>query len=105
MTRFWITMEQAVDLVIFALGAAMGAEIYVPDIPAMPITDVAHAIQPNCGFEEIGIRPGEKVHEKLVSEDTNRVFLVTEDRSTYSSDTAPRMTVEELREMLCSSTD
>ncbi|MCK4809384.1 MAG: UDP-N-acetylglucosamine 4,6-dehydratase (inverting) [Candidatus Omnitrophica bacterium] len=69
MTRFWMTLEQSVDLVIKALDKAEGAEVFIPEIPSMKITDLAKAIEPDCKFKIIGIRPGEKVNEVLISED------------------------------------
>lgn len=72
MTRFWITLEQSVDLVIKALEESVGGEVFVPIIPSMKIVDLAKAIDENCSFKIIGIRPGEKVHETLVSEDEAR---------------------------------
>jgi len=72
MTRFWITIEQGVELVLTALEEAVGGEVFVPKIPSMRITDLAKAINPNCEFKIIGIRPGEKIHEVLISEDEGR---------------------------------
>lgn len=72
MTRFWITLEQSVDLVIKALEEAIGGEIFIPMIPSMKIIDLAKAIEPNCTFTYTGIRPGEKLHESLVSYDEAR---------------------------------
>ena len=72
MTRFWITLEQGVDLVLRALEEAEGGEIFIPKIPSMKITDLAQAIDPNCMFKCKGIRPGEKLHESLVSYDEAR---------------------------------
>lgn len=72
MTRFWITLEEAVDLVLFALEKAVGGEVFVPKLPSMKITDLAKAIEPECRFRIIGIRPGEKLHETLISEDEAR---------------------------------
>jgi UDP-N-acetylglucosamine 4,6-dehydratase (inverting) len=72
MTRFWITLEQSVNLVIKALEESVGGEVFVPKIPSMRIVDLARAIEPKCMFSEIGIRPGEKVHETLISEDEVR---------------------------------
>ncbi len=69
MTRFWMTLEQSVQLVLKALREAEGGEIFVPRIPSMKITDLARAIEPNCTFTRIGIRPGEKINEVLISED------------------------------------
>ncbi len=72
MTRFWITLEQGVDLVLKALEEAEGGEIFIPNIPSMKITDLAKAIEPNCTFKHMGIRPGEKLHESLISYDEAR---------------------------------
>ncbi len=72
MTRFWITLDQAVHFVIMSLARAKGGEIFVPRIPSMKITDLAKAIDPECKQEVVGIRPGEKVHEILLSEDEAR---------------------------------
>ncbi len=72
MTRFWITLNQAVDLVLMALNMAKGGELFVPRIASMKITDLAKAIAPKCRLEVIGIRPGEKIHETLISEDEAR---------------------------------
>ena len=72
MTRFWITLEQSADLVIKALKEAEGGEIFVPKIPSMKIVDLARAIEPSCTFKFTGIRPGEKLHESLVSSDEAR---------------------------------
>ena len=69
MTRFWITLEESVGLVLNALREAEGAEIFVPIIPSMKITDLARAIEPKCSFKMIGVRPGEKIHETLISDD------------------------------------
>ena len=72
MTRFWITLEQSADLVLKALHEAEGGEIFVPKIPSMKIVDLARAIEPNCTLRFTGIRPGEKLHESLVSYDEAR---------------------------------
>jgi UDP-N-acetylglucosamine 4,6-dehydratase len=72
MTRFWITLDQAVHFVIMSLAWARGGEIFVPRIPSMKITDLATAIDPDCQQEIVGIRPGEKIHETLISEDEAR---------------------------------
>jgi UDP-N-acetylglucosamine 4,6-dehydratase len=69
MTRFWITLDQGVDTVLFALGAMHGGEVFVPKIPSMRITDLAKAIAPRCRLKVNGIRPGEKLHEVLMTED------------------------------------
>jgi len=68
MTRFNITLEEGVDLVFFAIENALGGEIFVPKIPSYKITDVAKAMAPNCELKEVGIRPGEKLHEEMITE-------------------------------------
>ncbi len=68
MTRFNISLKEGVDLVLRALEIQWGGEIFVPKIPSYRITDVATAIAPNCRHEVVGIRPGEKLHEEMVTE-------------------------------------
>jgi UDP-N-acetylglucosamine 4,6-dehydratase (inverting) len=68
MTRFSITAEDGVKLVLFALDKMWGGEIFVPKIPSYRITDLAAAIAPSCRLESIGIRPGEKLHEEMITE-------------------------------------
>ena len=67
MTRFMITLEQGVELVWHAFEDMQGGEIYVKKIPSMKITDIAQAILPNGNFKTVGIRPGEKLHEQMIS--------------------------------------
>ena len=67
MTRFNITLEEGVDLVLWALEQRPGGEIFVPKIPSYRITDVAQAIGPECEHPVIGIRPGEKLHEEMIT--------------------------------------
>ena len=75
MTRFMITLEQAVDLVWTAFEDMMGGEIYVKKIPSMNIEDIARAVNPDSKFEYIGIRPGEKLHEQMISlEDSSTTY-------------------------------
>lgn len=69
MTRFWITLDQGVQFVIDSLERMHGGEIFVPKIPSMNIMDVAKVIAPECKTECIGIRPGEKLHEVLITQD------------------------------------
>lgn len=76
MTRFWITLEQSVNLVLKALEESEGGEVFVPKIPSMRIIDVAKAINPSCRFKTVGIRPGEKIHETLISADEVRATKV-----------------------------
>jgi UDP-N-acetylglucosamine 4,6-dehydratase len=68
MTRFNISLQEGADLVLHALEQAWGGEIYVPKIPSYKITEVAKAIAPECKIEIVGIRPGEKVHEEMITE-------------------------------------
>ena len=128
MTRFWITLEEAVELVFFSLKSSIGGEIFVPKLPSMKIIDLARAISPDCDFKIIGIRPGEKLHETLISEDEARtvydlgkyyvilpqflfrrkklgdyyaVFSKVEDGFSYRSDTNDWwLTMEDLRKIL-----
>jgi len=72
MSRFWITLDQAVHFVLRVLELAKGGEIFMPRIPSMKITDLAQAIAPECKLEIVGIRPGEKIHESLLGEDDAR---------------------------------
>ncbi len=75
MTRFWITLEQGVDFVLRCLGGMHGGEIFVPKIPSTTIVDLARAVAPECKICVTGIRPGEKMHELLVSPDEARHAL------------------------------
>lgn len=68
MTRFNITLDHGVELVLHALEHSMGGELYVPRIPSYRITDLAEAIGPDCEHPVVGIRPGEKVHEEMITE-------------------------------------
>lgn len=72
MTRFWITLDGAVDLVMFALEHTEGGEVFVPKIPSMKVTDLAEAMAPGMPTDVIGIRPGEKLHESLLTADEAR---------------------------------
>ncbi len=67
MTRFNITLTEGVEMVIRALEIAWGGELYVPKLPSYRITDVAEAIAPGCKLEDVGIRPGEKIHEEMIT--------------------------------------
>jgi len=75
MTRFWITLEQGVRFVIRCIEQMQGGEVFVPKIPSMRIMDLAEAVAPGCEIEFIGIRPGEKLHEVLISKDEARYTL------------------------------
>jgi UDP-N-acetylglucosamine 4,6-dehydratase len=72
MTRFWITLEQSVKFVLKSLELMVGGEIFVPKIPSMNIMDLAKAICPECNTEISGIRPGEKLHELMITKDDAR---------------------------------
>jgi UDP-N-acetylglucosamine 4,6-dehydratase len=125
MTRFWITLDHGVDLVLMAARTAFGGEIFVPKIPSMKIMDLVEAIAPGCKTVDVGIRPGEKLHEVMISADDARHTLEfpshfviypeldywkpenyaearpVDDRFQYSSDTNDRwLSPEELRELL-----
>lgn len=125
MTRFWITLEQGVRLVMRAVAEMGGGEVFVPKIPSMRITDLADAVAPGCKRKVVGIRAGEKLHEVLLSEDEARhtvelkdSFVILPEYPTwtsqktwpnpnvkegyrYASDTnADWLTVEQLKKML-----
>ncbi|AVP54247.1 UDP-N-acetylglucosamine 4,6-dehydratase (inverting) [Clostridium tetani] len=72
MTRFWITLEQGVDLVFKALEEARGGETYISKIPSFKITDLAKAMLSDCKLKEVGIREGEKLHEVMITKDDSR---------------------------------
>lgn len=72
MTRFWITLRQAVDLVLLALDRSVGGEVFIPKIPSMRVVDLAEAMAPGVERKFIGIRPGEKLHEVLLTADESR---------------------------------
>ena len=125
MTRFWITLEHGVNFVLDCLGRMKGGEVFVPKIPSMNIMDLVEAIAPDCEVKFTGVRPGEKIHELLVSSDESRqalefpdMFLIQPAHSwwdwsnldgsqslpdgfSYTSDNNPNwLTVEQLREMV-----
>jgi len=79
MTRFWISLEQGVRFVIQAAENMHGGEVFVPKIPSMTVADLAKAIAPQAKVEIIGIRPGEKLHEVLISDDEARQTVELED--------------------------
>ena len=72
MTRFWLTLDQGVQFVLTCIEKMKGGEIFVPKIPSMKMVDLADSIAPNCKRKVIGIRPGEKLHEALISDDEAR---------------------------------
>lgn len=126
MTRFWISLTQGVELVIKALTEATGGETFISKIPSFKVTDLAEAMLPGCEIDEIGIRPGEKLHEIMVTtEDSattyeyDKHFIVypqmtwnnrqqpnligkkVEDGFSYSSDNNTQwLSVEDIRELL-----
>lgn len=79
MTRFWLTLEQAVDLVAECIGCMQGGEVFVPHIPSMRLEDMARAMAPGCKLQYTGIRPGEKLHEVLLSKDEARHSISTDE--------------------------
>jgi UDP-N-acetylglucosamine 4,6-dehydratase len=79
MTRFWITLEQGVRFVLRSAEKMQGGEVFIPKIPSMRITDLARVMAPECETQEIGIRPGEKLHEVLVGEDEARQTVELKD--------------------------
>lgn len=125
MTRFWITLPQAVNFVISSFDDMSGGELYVPRIPSMHVMDLAEAIAPGTETVEVGIRPGEKLHEEMISAEDARRTVRRDDRYvvqptlamwggfseaagepvpedfTYSSDTNDQwLTIDEIRQML-----
>lgn len=80
MTRFWISIEDAVKFVIDSLGMMTGGELYVPRIPSMKIVDLAHAVSADSKLEAIGMRPGEKLHEEMISADDSRRTIILDNR-------------------------
>jgi len=125
MTRFWLTLTAGVEFVLQCLNRMQGGEIFIPRIPSMNIMDLVEAIAPGCETEVTGIRPGEKIHELLVSSDEARFTLEFPDmyviqpaqmwweqgqwedgkavdhEFSYTSDTNPNwLSVEELREIV-----
>jgi len=78
MTRFNISLEEGVDMVFFALENALGGEIFVPKIPSYRIKEVAEAIGPDCEHPVVGIRPGEKLHEEMITSSDSQNTIQTE---------------------------
>jgi UDP-N-acetylglucosamine 4,6-dehydratase len=125
MTRFWITLDQAVQFVMDSFDQMQGGELFVPRIPSMRILDLVEAVAPDATTHEIGIRPGEKLHEEMIAPDDSRRTLRADGRFivqptiatwgyqppvdcdavpdgfAYQSDTNDEwLTVEQLRDML-----
>jgi UDP-N-acetylglucosamine 4,6-dehydratase len=80
MTRFWITLPQAVKFVVESFDLMHGGEVFVPRIPSMKILDLAEAVAPGAKTHEIGIRPGEKLHEEMIAADDSRRTISLSDR-------------------------
>ena len=80
MTRFWITLEQGVEFVLSSLEFMLGGEIFIPKIPSMKIVDLASAIGPGIPHKVVGIRPGEKIHEVMITKDDARYTCELNDR-------------------------
>jgi UDP-N-acetylglucosamine 4,6-dehydratase/5-epimerase len=80
MTRFWITLEQGINFVLSSLELMQGGEIFVPKIPSMRIVDVATALAPGTPHAFVGVRPGEKIHEVMITDDDARSTLELADR-------------------------
>ncbi len=72
MTRFWITIDRATQFVASAVAAMSGGEIFVPKLPSMKLADLVAALAPNASVDQIGLRPGEKLHEEMISSDDAR---------------------------------
>jgi UDP-N-acetylglucosamine 4,6-dehydratase len=94
MTRFWLTLEQGVRFVLRSIEEMHGGEIFVPKIPSMSLVELSEALAPGCDIDVIGIRPGEKTHEVLVSEDEARSALEFDDKFVllHCTTTGPRST-------------
>jgi len=88
MTRFWLTLDQGVDLVLNGFEVMRGGEIFVPKIPSMKVIDVARIIAPGVPTQLIGIRPGEKLHEIMITEDDS---FYTKDFDTYYAILSPNL--------------
>ncbi|MEP6464063.1 MAG: UDP-N-acetylglucosamine 4,6-dehydratase (inverting) [Frankiaceae bacterium] len=80
MTRFWITLPQAVEFVVSSFDLMAGGELYVPRIPSIKISDLAESVAPGAKMYEIGIRPGEKLHEEMIAPDDARRTVRLKDR-------------------------
>ncbi len=79
MTRFLITLDQGVDMVLESIDRMLGGEIFIPKIPSVKVTDLARVIAPECPQDVIGIRPGEKLHETMIPEDDARLTIEYDD--------------------------
>ncbi|MBM3143725.1 MAG: UDP-N-acetylglucosamine 4,6-dehydratase (inverting) [Chloroflexi bacterium] len=79
MTRFWLSLEQGVRFVIKSIEHMLGGEVFIPKIPSMKVVDLAKVIAPDAEIDIIGIRPGEKLHEMLISRDESRSTIEMDD--------------------------
>lgn len=86
MTRFWVTLQQGVDFVLSCLETMRGGEVYVPKIPSMNVVDLARALAPGLAHKIVGIRPGEKLHEVMITEDHARNTVEFPDRYVIEPD-------------------
>lgn len=86
MTRFWITLEQGVNFVLRCLETMVGGELFVPKLPSMNIMDLAKVIAPECKADIVGIRPGEKLHEVMITKDDARRTLEFDDHYVIQPD-------------------
>ena len=86
MTRFWITLEQGVNFVLSSMEVMRGGEVFVPKIPATTITQLAQVMAPERGVKVVGIRPGEKLHEMMISPDDARQTVDLGDRYAIEPD-------------------
>ena len=93
MTRFNISLEEGVDLVLYALENAWGGELFVPKLPSFKVTDLAEAIGPKCKKEIVGVRPGEKIHEEMITETDSlntiefpKYYVITPSTPTWKMD-------------------
>ena len=89
MTRFWLKLDSAVDLVLHAIENMNGGELFVKKIPSMKMTDLAKAMAPDLPIKEIGIRPGEKIHEMMISVEDARNTLEMDDHYIIYPDNYP----------------
>jgi UDP-N-acetylglucosamine 4,6-dehydratase len=80
MTRFWITLDQGINFVLSSLALMQGGEIFVPKIPSSTVTALALAVAPDMAHRMVGIRPGEKLHEEMITEGDARTTVALEDR-------------------------
>jgi len=86
MTRFWITLEQGIEFVLSGMEMMQGGEIFVPKIPSMRVTDLANVLAPGVRHRVVGIRPGEKLHEIMITTDDARRTIEMEDRYVIQPD-------------------